>query len=77
MSGKTQKLYRVVRDFTEPKGSPNKDTDQPYLRGDLFPAEGCTATKTRIKSLLSTSNKIGKPVITTTSATRPVSSSKE
>lgn len=51
-------MYRALIDFSD-----MQDDSYFYKAGDNFPRKGFEAGQERIKELLSTDNKLGKPVI--------------
>jgi len=51
-------MYRVVRFFRD-----LEDNRHPYEVGDVYPRDGAKATAKRIKELLGSKNKLGKPLI--------------
>lgn len=48
-------VYKAFKDF--------EDNDYLYKKGDIYPREGLTPSKTRIKELSSKKNKIGEVLI--------------
>ena len=51
-------MYRVIREFAD-----LQDKNHVYRVGDKFPRTKRKASKERCKELLSTNNRIGKPLI--------------
>lgn len=51
-------MYRVVVEFAD-----LQDNNHVYRVGDKFPKKGSKASRERYKELMSTANKIGKPLI--------------
>lgn len=52
------KKYVVIYDFRD-----LKDKGYVYIKGDIYPREGKQVDEDRVKELMSTANKIGKPLI--------------
>lgn len=52
-------MYKVIRDFTD-----NQDSCYAYYEGDTFPRNGLTVSEDRVKSLASSNNRRGVPLIT-------------
>lgn len=59
-------MYRVIVNFTD-----LQDGRKTYTAGDMYPRKGYTPTEKRIRELLSSTNKIGKPVIERTTKEEP------
>jgi hypothetical protein len=51
-------MYKAIINFTD-----LQDSNCVYSVGDVYPHKGYTPTKKRISELLSTNNRLGKPVI--------------
>lgn len=51
-------MYKVIEFFTD-----LHDQDYPYKVGDTFPRAGIKVTEERIKELLGSNNRRGKPLI--------------
>lgn len=51
-------MYKAIIAFTD-----LKDGNHSYLTGDEYPREGYSPTEQRVKELLSSTNKLGEPVI--------------
>ena len=59
-------MYRALVDFSD-----MQDNSYSYKAGDVFPRKGFVVKQERIKELLSSENKLGKPVIEEIKAEKP------